>query len=408
MNGRVSQRTSHAHLTLDASSISIPISGSRSGRLDAIIVPASRPASQLQPVIDLAASLDVLLVLLCSRQTEVERVAERVAKTPRSRCLLVPMKPGWTHPAIPSRTSHPDFKAVQPNRRTDLSAKRNLGLLLARQLGWNKVAFVDDDIKVSSPTHVTRLAGQLERHHVAGMTVHDFPDNSVVCHARRLAGMTQDVFVTGAVLGVRLSEQPLGFFPDIYNEDWFFFAKEAASRCLPRVGQAQQAAYEPFASPDRAGGEEFGDLLAEGLFALFGNRNPDQQLPEQLRGATSRFWSGFMEARHGVLTHTREELERFADHDAGNVLLHSAIASLKTSEALLDSTITPDLCVAFLEAWQQDIVDWHACSAPQQDVGTTREAMDFLGLPNWRLAEFGSLQVDDPRGAGRLRGLATV
>ena len=101
---------------------------------------------------------------------------------------------------------------------------------------------------------LARLAGQLETHQVAGMVVRRFPDNSVVCHARRLAGLTQDVFVSGAVLGVHCNSLPLSLFPDIYNEDWFFFAKEAARRRLPRVGHAVQEQYEPFADPQRARG----------------------------------------------------------------------------------------------------------------------------------------------------------
>ena len=107
------------------------------------------------------------------------------------------------------------------------------------------------------------------------MVVEQHPDNSVVCHARRLAGMSQDVFVTGAVLGVHCNNLPLSFFPDIYNEDWFFFAEEAAPRRLPRVGRARQLEYDPFANPDRARREEFGDLLAEGLYALFGEASPE-------------------------------------------------------------------------------------------------------------------------------------
>jgi len=35
------------------------------------------------------------------------------------------------------------------------------------------------------------------------------------------------------------------------------------------VGTARQQAYKPFADPNRAATEEFGDLLAEGLYALF-------------------------------------------------------------------------------------------------------------------------------------------
>lgn len=407
-SANVAQHWSHAHLTQDVSQLPVPSSRSRSGRLDAIIVPASRPASLLQPVIDLAASLDVLLVMLCSRQTSIEQVAQRVARTPGARCLLVPIAQGWTHPAIPPRTSAAKFRVVQGGRTTDLSAKRNLGLLLARLHGWAKIAFVDDDIRISTPEHFTRLAGQLEAHRVAGMVVEEYPDNSVVCHARRLADLDQDVFVSGAVLGVRLDERPLSFFPDVYNEDWFFFAEEAASRKLPRVGQATQTEYDPFATSERAGWEEFGDLLAEGLFALFGDVSPELSLGDHLNGATDRYWSRFIEARQGVLTHTRGVLERFADRDPGNLRVHSAIGSLKTAEALLDSQITPGLCVDFIEAWREDLADWHACSRPVTDVGTTREAMDYLGLGNWRLAEFGCAEVDDPRGAQRLIRPATA
>jgi hypothetical protein len=38
---------------------------------------------------------------------------------------------------------------------------------------------------------------------------------------------------------------PLSFFPDIYNEDWFFFATEAAAGELPSVGFATQPEYGP-------------------------------------------------------------------------------------------------------------------------------------------------------------------
>ncbi len=130
--------------------------------------------------------------------------------------------------------------------------------------------------------------------------------------------MRQDVFVTGAVLGVHCNNLPLSFFPDIYNEDWFFFAKEAAARRLPRVGTARQAEYDPFASPERARREEFGDLLAEGLFALFGEARPGMSLDEQLRGATRGYWDRFIEARQDVLTETRTVLGRLADQDPGN------------------------------------------------------------------------------------------
>jgi hypothetical protein len=340
----------------------------------------------LQPAIELAASLGAVLVVLCSKQTELEQVARRVAKTPGARALIVSIPAGWRHPAFPTRTSAAEFQTASANRTSDLSAKRNIGLLLARLRGWNKIAFVDDDVTLSQTDSIARLAGQLDDHQVAGMVVRRFPDNSVVCHARRLAGLQQDVFLTGAVLGVHCNNLPLSFFPDIYNEDWFFFADEAAARRLPRVGNATQAEYDPFESPDRARREEFGDLLAEGLYALIGQ---DSTVPfgEQLQGATSAYWSRFIDARGEVLSEAKTTLARFSG-PAENGYVSTTLGSLAASESQLD-TITAGLCVNFLDAWLEDRREWQKFSASVNNVGSTSDAMDFLELRTWMLTEFG-------------------
>ena len=345
-----------------------------------------------------------MLVVLCSKQTRVEHVAKRVADdTWGEMSDHRDSGRGWVdHPAFPTRTIHSDFDEAKAGRSSDLSVKRNLGLLLARLHGWNKIAFVDDDITVSRTDDIARLAGQLDEHQVAGMVVRQFPDNSVVCHARRLAGGSQDVFVTGAVLGVHCNDLPLSFFPDIYNEDWFFFAKDAATRKLPRVGQAVQLEYDPFASPDRARQEEFGDLLAEGLYALLGEgRPPNVPFDEQLREATRTYWDRFIDARRQVMTEIGAALCRFADGDPGNRQIRSALDSLAAAENLLNCTITPDLCVEFLDAWREDLADWQRTSSGVANMGGTRQAMDFLEMKTWRLAEFGASEVDDLRGSGR-------
>jgi hypothetical protein len=212
---KVQQRASHAALCQDVSRVPAPSVRSRPGRLDAIIVPASRPASCLKPAIKLAARLGVLLVVLCSKQTRPEHVAERVSTSPGARALVVEIPESWAHPKFPTQTSSQAFKSANADRASDLSAKRNIGLLLARLHGWNKIVFVDDDITLSRTDNIVRPAGQLDTYQVAGMIVSDYPDNSVVCHARRAAGLRQDVFLTGAVLGVHCNNLPLSFFPDI-------------------------------------------------------------------------------------------------------------------------------------------------------------------------------------------------
>jgi hypothetical protein len=241
---------------------------------------------------------------------------------------------------------------------------------------------VDDDIRLVGNWNIARLAGQLEMHQVAGMLVRRFPDNSVVCHARRLAGFSQDVFVSGAVLGVHCNSLPLSFFPDIYNEDWFFFAEEAAMRKLPRVGQAVQAEYDPFASPERARKEEFGDLLAEGLYALFGEEDSNVPFNEQLRGATPLYWSRFIEVRRDTIKEAKLKLSRCVNPYAANGYLSAALDSLGAAESQLD-LITADLCVNFLDAWRDDLVQWQKLSNGVNNVGSPNEAMNFLGLQDW-------------------------
>jgi hypothetical protein len=398
---KVGQRSSHAALSQDVSRVPAPPMKSRRGRLDAIIVPASRPAFCLQPAIDLAARLDILLVVLCSKETKADHVAERVSSSPGAKALIVDLPRTWRHPKFPTRTSSQVFRKANGYRESDLSAKRNIGLLLARLHGWNKIVFVDDDVTLSRTDNVARLAGQLDRHDVAGMIVPKFPDNSVVCHARRDAGLPQDVFLTGAVLGVHCNSLPLSFFPDIYNEDWFFFAREAASRELRGVGQASQLTYNPYARPDRARREEFGDLLAEGLFALLDLGDPSVKFPDQVRAATATYWSRFIDARHEVITETIRLLQRKGD----NCRASAALGSLVAARNQLDHMITADDCVNFVDAWQDDLKDWQRFSSRVNNMGSTRDAMDFLQLDTWTRAEFGDPAVEFKNEFSRLRSL---
>lgn len=379
--GRVAQQASHAHLSRDVSTGPAPAADSRRGHVDAIIVPASRPARCLQPAIDLSVRLRTQLVVLCSKRANLDEVTRQVAATTGARALLVTIPPGWSHPEFPGRTSAAAFRSAQAGRSTDLSTKRNIGLALARLLGWDKVVFLDDDITWTASLGV--LGAQLERHQAAGMVVRKHPDNSVVCHARRLAGLPQDVFVTGAVLGVRCSDVPLSFFPDVYNEDWFFFAKEVSARGLQQGGLAVQLPYDPFASPSRARHEEFGDLLAEGMFALFGERSASGSLDAALEGATIDYWSHFIEARFDVLDETARRLQSSPGVDRAGRKIRAALDSLDAAQHQLVETISPALCTEFISAWQDDRADWDAFTSGISNVARTRDALDLLQLPSW-------------------------
>lgn len=380
----VTQLPTHARLLRDVSGAPHPPVRAWRGRPDAIIVPATRPASALAGLVEVAAQLETTLVVLCSRQANVEQVAHRIGRVSRARGLVIAVDDAAASWMPVFGTSAAMFGPMSGGRASDLSLKRNLGLLLARLRGWQKVVFVDDDITLSR-SDVTRIVHQLESHQFAGMMCRDFPDNSVVCHARRLAGFYQDVFVTGAVLGVNTSDVPLPFFPDVYNEDWFFFGEAAARHRLIKAGEARQAAYQPFAEPARAGHEEFGDLLAEGMYSLIETQGPGQSFRQITHLANARYWSSFIDARMCGLDETTAALERLAERRSSTDVVHEAVKSLEQSTGRYGGAdrITADHCVDFLRAWERDAVEWGKLCARTNAVGAVRDAMDRLGVSTW-------------------------
>ena len=377
------QRPSHAALIRDFSA-----KPPRSGRvkpLNAIIVPAGRKAEKLKTVAELAASADVLLVVLASRDCHVVEASALVASIPGCRALVVAIPDGFRNDLLTFRTSDPSFTKLKAGRNSDLSLKRNLGLLLARLMRWDKIMFLDDDIFGVTLTHIAKIASQLDSHQVTGLISRSFPDNSVVCHANRLSGRDQDNFVTGAALGVNCADaaKPLDFFPDVYNEDWFFFAIHAAKGQVISVGTARQQPYKPFADAKRAETEEFGDLIAEGLYALFNDG-------QSLDAATKAYWKEFIDARRELIERIADDLYCIPTHEAAVQAYESMMHAKKEL-----ASIAAEDCVRFVEAWRHDRGVFARTANEIPQVGNFAAACEHLGLTTWREAEFGL--PDSPR-----------
>ncbi len=296
---RVLQYPTHAELI---ESSCLPAPSARTG-LDAIIVPASRPAENLSTAVKLATETDARLIVLCSFRTHADDVRALLAKHRLRDPAVVEMPQeckGWILNDFKTTewVHQGPGKVVCVARNSDLSMKRNTGLLLARMLGWERIFFMDDDIRAVSAQTVLSTLSVLgtggHRYRTAGMSVKSYPDNSVVCHARREVGEDQDVFVSGSVLAVDC-RMPFDFFPDLYNEDWLFFYRDAAEESLATGGSlAEQLAYDPFADPQRAAGQEFGDVIAEGLYALLHSGLGPESADEE-------YWNRFLEQRSSVL-----------------------------------------------------------------------------------------------------------
>lgn len=381
----VRQLSSHGHLYDDPPFTLLSGSGrTRRDRPDAIVVPATRPASALELLIDIAANLRTELVVLCSGQAAVGQVAARMGRRVGARGIVARIDHGPEPFGAGLLTSSERFSVANGGRCSDLSTKRNVGLRLARIRDWSKIVFVDDDMTLDA-MDVMRIVRLLDRFPIAGMRSLHYPDNSVLCHARRLAKLSQDVFVSGAVLGVNCAGRDLGFFPEVYNEDWFFFGEAAAAHRLPKPGLARQAPYNPFGGVDRARHEEFGDLLAEGLYSLIQSSGQDS-FEKVVERATKPYWKDFIEVRQEGVQEVRTQLERFVDTANCGADVEQALASLEESARRYEgspSAIDPDDCVAFLEAWRKDTADWRNGLPESSPRASTGEALTQLGIDHW-------------------------
>ncbi|MEU8633354.1 hypothetical protein AB0C38_14380 [Amycolatopsis sp. NPDC048633] len=312
--------------------------------LDAIIVPNGRPTAYLKQAIHAAKLVDAHLVLLCSMRANASSAA-LAAKQEGVRVTAVDVD------FLPDRVV-PDFatdkllRLSRFHRPVDTSLKRNLGLLLASFAGWKRILFLDDDIKLPNPGDLAAAAGLLDEHPVVGLANAGMPDNSVVCHALRDVGAVQDVFIGGGALVVGETAFS-SFFPNIYNEDWFFLLDGLRLRPSAVTGTAWQYNYDPYNDDRRARGEELGDTLAEGVFGLLDNGLG-------LADAHNEYWGEFLPERRRIISTTIDRV-RSSDIEPGQKA--RMVAALKASIGR-SHLITPELCVQYLRAWQSDCVRW--------------------------------------------------
>jgi hypothetical protein len=338
--------------------------------LDAIIVPASRPAPYLDHAVTLARTAGCWLVVLCSKRQHAAEVRKFLAARPYHKAIVIHLPPGYSHELL----RFPELLSIKNELpkacsffTTDLSMKRNIGLILARMLEWDRIFFLDDDIRDIAYPNLQTTVDMLESYPAAGLWVTNFPDNSIVCHANRMTKGSQDVFVSGAALAVDCAAD-IGFFPDIYNEDWLFFYDYVSKKQLANSGlKATQLRYNPFASVRRAAWQEFGDVIAEGLYTLL-------HAGLELEQATREYWTTFLEARRDFLEGISS---RLSNADPG--IREEMLLSLQWAEKC-SLTIKPDLCERFVQAWRRDLATWKRRAADIPVVPTIDAALRELRL----------------------------
>jgi hypothetical protein len=386
-------------------------------KVDAIIVPTVRGVAHLKEAAAAALSLGCPLVTLHSGRW-TSALAASAQLDPAIDLIAIDM-PDVTDLRLPELATSGLLAGTMFEQRTDVGAKRNLGLMLSHALRWKRVVFLDDDIRVPNPGDLTQAVGLLDSHIAVGLGIGGFPDNSMVCHAFREAGGWQETFIGGGALAVGI-KQNRSFFPNIYNEDWFFVL-DAGKGLQPvaSVGQVLQYPYDPY-RVDRARSEELGDVLAEGTFWLLDQGRPASD-------GDLAHWQNFLAHRRQFIEQVHGMAARTASIDATT---RARIGEALTAALGRCKRISPELCVAYMKAlatdqdrWQRHIqqirrqprlsreealksltvrgrtpLTWHARNSTSAgESRATRKRRPFAPpLPAWRPVRAGELQATIP------------
>jgi hypothetical protein len=349
--------------------------GDAGAGLDAIVVPTVGPADSLHHAAALADALGCPLVVFCSGRAKASAVAAAVGRDNGPEVLAVDV-PDGEHPLLQFTTSA--INRAMTGRVVDTGPKRNLGLLLARMVGWQRILFLDDDVTVEGPDDVRRAARLLDRYDSVGLSIGGFPDNSVVCHAHRIGEGWQETFVGGGALTVNVNGA-LSFFPEIYNEDWFFLLDKTRLRSVAVTGRASQREYDPFAFPARAESEEFGDVLAEGVFWLLDRG-------QRVKDATAPFWAWFLDQRRLFI---RDVARRIRAQAADSARTESILLALKAAQAQRESIRAAE-CTDYLRAWSADRTRWRNTLDRLPPSLPPAAALHYLGLTSRPAPNLGS------------------
>ena len=131
---------------------------------------------------------------------------------------------------------------------------------------------------------------------------------------------------------------------------------------------SRQIAYDPYDDPRRAALEEFGDLVAEGLYARL-------DINEGIWGVDTDYWHTFIERRMAFHERVADALVRVPDRE----LAERAGNSIRAAQDQL-GRITPRLCQKFVRLWRSDLLNWRRYLAGLPRFDSLAKAFDYLGI----------------------------
>ena len=220
----------------------------------------------------------------------------------------------------------------------DLPLKRNYALWHACKNRFHRILLLDDDIREVDSELLQAGTNALSQWDIVGLFVDSFPDTSVIGHVELSAGEFVWPFLSGSCLFVQ-TDRPVGFFPQIYNEDWIFMAPEIAQGHVLSLGSVKQVPYDPFCDDSLSVFQEPGEIIGDGLFALLAVGDYERRLE-------STAWTELLSLR-------RSWLRDLAGLVQGQPQCKMVEKALEKCEM-----ISANDCVIFIEDWEHDRIRW--------------------------------------------------
>lgn len=171
-----------------------------------------------------------------------------------------------------------------------LGYARNYAVLLARNIGKNKILMMDNDIMIESPKDIKKMYHCMEQYQYVGARINGMPDDSVVGQVYRAGGEIQKRYVSGSFLAFNL-DKISNCFLNTYNEDWIWLFLDTNGNEVKTIIDVDQMTYDPFENAvQNALFQENGEILWEGTY-----RSPKNKKEESLINPT--FWEEILEQR---------------------------------------------------------------------------------------------------------------
>jgi hypothetical protein len=354
--------------------------------VDAILVPTIRSAEQLRSAVKIAAKSGSHLVTLHT-DSFPSRLASVLGELDRGSFTALALRSGARHSLLDLSADLP--QTLHSPSALDISRKRNLGLLIGRACGWTRMLLLDDDIQWLNVEKLRAAASVLrgDKYPVVGIQVtNKYPDASVIGHARRMVNYDYKPFISGGSLLIN-PQRLNGFFPAVYHEDWLCILDHLRIGEVAVRGHVGQGLYEPFANPDRARTEEFGDILASGLLWLVHaarakaaakaepvNTDIGEQSDYWRKAMRLEFWKEVLDQRAKLLDDLVLLLELRSKHEMAGPLASVRAAQRRRNE------LSAEEFVSFISAWVRNLAEWRNRTSSLPRADSVDKALTELGL----------------------------